>query len=181
MAITAAEKVLIVGGVLNLAYGAVLGYPITVIRVKGTPATPKYLMATQIGTLLHAAILLGLVWAARLSTLSPGWLDAAAWLVVVSSAGRHEGHRELAHRGAGRVRRKAQDRRAVGRARRIGGDSRYRHLCRRRPQNALKPVVNSLGSLAHIGVTGQPHRLPGSARGASHDVTLRSARRTAVI
>lgn len=59
MAITAAEKVLIVGEVLNLAHGAVLGYPITVIRVKDAPATPKYLMATQVGTLLHAAILLG--------------------------------------------------------------------------------------------------------------------------
>ena len=30
MAITVAEKVLIVGGVLNLAYVALLGYPITV-------------------------------------------------------------------------------------------------------------------------------------------------------
>jgi hypothetical protein len=35
MAITVAEKVLIVGGVLNLAYGTLLGYPITVIRAKG--------------------------------------------------------------------------------------------------------------------------------------------------
>ena len=43
-------------------------------------------MATHISTLLHAAVLLGLVWAVRLSTLSPGWLDAAAWLVVISSA-----------------------------------------------------------------------------------------------
>ncbi len=86
MAITVAEKVLIVGGVLNLAYGALLGYAIVVNRVKGAPATPKYLMATHIGTLLHAAVLLGLVWAARLSALGPGWLDAAAWLVVVSSA-----------------------------------------------------------------------------------------------
>jgi hypothetical protein len=34
MAITSAEKVLIVGGVLNLAYGTLLGYPITVIRAK---------------------------------------------------------------------------------------------------------------------------------------------------
>ena len=33
MAITAAEKVLIAGGMLNLAYGTLLGYPITVIRV----------------------------------------------------------------------------------------------------------------------------------------------------
>lgn len=86
MAITAAEKVLIVGGVLNLAYGALLGYPIVVIRVKGAPATPKYLMATHVGALLQAAILLGLVWAARLSTLGSGWQDAAAWLVVVTSA-----------------------------------------------------------------------------------------------
>jgi hypothetical protein len=86
MAITAAEKVLIAGGVLNLAYGALLGYPIVVIRGKGAPATPRYLLAAHIGALLHAAILLGLVWAARLSTLGPGWLDLAAWLVVVSSA-----------------------------------------------------------------------------------------------
>src|SRR5215472_5107679 len=85
MAITAAEKVLIAGGVLNLAYGALLGYPIVVIRAKGAPAAPRYLLAAHIGALLHAAILLGLVWAARLSTLSPGWLDLAAWLVVVSS------------------------------------------------------------------------------------------------
>ncbi len=61
MAITAAEKVLIAGGVLNLAYGALLGYPITVIRAKGAPATPKYLMATHVSTLLHAAVLLSVM------------------------------------------------------------------------------------------------------------------------
>jgi hypothetical protein len=86
MVITASEKVLIAGGVLNLAYGMLLGYPITVIRAKGAPATPKYLMAAHLSVLLHAAILLGLVWAARLSTLGPGWNDVAAWLLVVSSA-----------------------------------------------------------------------------------------------
>src|SRR6516225_7831637 len=86
MVISVAEKVLIAGGMLNLAYGTLLGYPITVIRVKGAPATPKYPMAAHVSALLHAAILLGLAWAARLSTLGPGWLDGAAWLVVVSSA-----------------------------------------------------------------------------------------------
>ena len=86
MAITAADKVLIVGAVLNLAYGALLGYPIVVTRVKGAPAAPKYLMATHVGALLQAAILLGLVWAARLSMLGSGWQDTAAWLVVASSA-----------------------------------------------------------------------------------------------
>jgi hypothetical protein len=83
---TAAEKVLIVGGVLNLAFGALLGYPIIVIRAKGAPAAPRYLMAAHLSVLLHAAVLLGLVWAARLSTLSSGWEELAAWLVVVSSA-----------------------------------------------------------------------------------------------
>jgi hypothetical protein len=86
MAITAAEKVLIAGGVLNLALRGAAGLSITVIRVKGAPATPKYLMAAHVGALLQAAVLLGLVWAARLSTLGPGWQDVAAWLVVVSSA-----------------------------------------------------------------------------------------------
>jgi hypothetical protein len=83
---TVAEKVLIVGGVLNLAYGVLLGFPITATRLKGAPATPKYLMAAHVGTLLHAAVLLGLVWAARLSTLASGWHDVAAGLVVASSA-----------------------------------------------------------------------------------------------
>jgi hypothetical protein len=84
--ITVAEKVLIAGGVLNLAYGMLLGYPITVIRAKGAPATPRYLMAAHVSALLHAAVLLGLVWAARLSALGPGWNEVAAWLVVVASA-----------------------------------------------------------------------------------------------
>jgi hypothetical protein len=78
MAVTVAEKVLIVGGVLNLAYGVLLGYPITVIRAKGAAATQKYLMAAHAGALLQAAVLLGLVWAARLSTLGSGWQDVAA-------------------------------------------------------------------------------------------------------
>src|SRR5215470_7466856 len=86
MVISVAEKALIAGGVLNLAYGTMLGYPITVIRVKGAPATPQYLMATHVGALLYAVVLLGLLWAARLSALGPGWQDMDAWLVVASSA-----------------------------------------------------------------------------------------------
>jgi len=86
MTITVAEKVLIVGGVLNLSYGVLLGYVIVTLRVKGAPATQRYLMATHVGTLLHAALLLGMVWAARLSKLGPDWNQAAAWLLVVESA-----------------------------------------------------------------------------------------------
>ncbi|MFG3157350.1 hypothetical protein ACGF7W_35550 [Streptomyces sp. NPDC048219] len=86
MDVTVAEKVLIVGGVLNLAYGVLLGYPIVVMRAKGAPATPKYLMSAHISTLLHGAMLLSLVWAARFSEAGAGWEEAAAWLLVVSSA-----------------------------------------------------------------------------------------------
>ncbi|MEV7001787.1 hypothetical protein AB0N62_29400 [Streptomyces sp. NPDC093982] len=86
MDVTIAEKVLIVGGVLNLAYGALLGYPIVVIRAQGAPAVPKYLMSAHVSTLLHGAVLLGLVWAARLSALGTSWEEVAAWLLVVSSA-----------------------------------------------------------------------------------------------
>jgi hypothetical protein len=39
--------VLIAGGVLNLAYGTLLGYPITVIRVKGHPGLARPYRATQ--------------------------------------------------------------------------------------------------------------------------------------
>lgn len=81
-----AEKVLIVGGVLNLAYGALLGYAIVVTRLRGASATPRYLMAAHVGVLMHAAMLLGLVWAARLSTLSSGWESVAAGLLVLASA-----------------------------------------------------------------------------------------------
>jgi hypothetical protein len=42
-------------------------------------------MAAHVGTLLQAAVLFGLVWAARLSTLGLGWQDLAAWLVVLTS------------------------------------------------------------------------------------------------
>jgi len=35
-------------------------------------ATQKYLKAAHVGALLHAAVLPGPVWAARLSTLGPG-------------------------------------------------------------------------------------------------------------
>jgi hypothetical protein len=81
-----AGKVLIFGGVLNLAVGALLGFAIVAVRTKGAATTPRYLLAAHIGTLLHAAVLLGLVWAVRLSTLGANWQSLAAWLIVVSSA-----------------------------------------------------------------------------------------------
>ncbi len=84
---------------LNLAYGVLLGYPITVTRAIGAPTTPKYLMAAHVGALLQAAVLLGLVWAARLSALDPGWLDVATLAGRCRlRADRRERHPELGYR-----------------------------------------------------------------------------------
>jgi hypothetical protein len=98
-------------------------------------------MAAHIGVILHAAILLGLVWAARLSTLGSGWEDVAAGLVVASSAliaakdtlnwltGVPDEFTEKAKT------------RAAGRDRSIGGANWYRHLPRRRPHRPVTRIV----------------------------------------
>ncbi|MEC3953517.1 hypothetical protein VMT65_10785 [Nocardia sp. CDC153] len=82
---TEADKILIVGGLLTLTYGALLGYPMIALRMRaGNPPTPRYLTVTHVGAVLQGVILFGLVFAARLSSLSSGWNVTAAWLVVVS-------------------------------------------------------------------------------------------------
>ncbi|WP_405493406.1 hypothetical protein [Nocardia sp. NBC_00511] len=82
---TATDKVLIIGGVLTLTYGALLGYPMTFLRMRtGNPPTPRYLTVAHVGAVMQGVILLGLVWAARLSDLSSGWNLTAAWLAAAS-------------------------------------------------------------------------------------------------
>ncbi|MFE3052092.1 hypothetical protein [Nocardia sp. NPDC059239] len=82
---TATDKILIIGGLLTLTYGALLGYPMIALRMReGNPPTPRYLTVTHVGAVLQGVILFGLVWAARLSDLSSGWNITAAWLVVAS-------------------------------------------------------------------------------------------------
>lgn len=80
-----AEKVLVVGGVLNLAYAMVMGFAIVITRTRGSATTPRYLNAAHIGAMMQAALLLGLVWAVQLSPLGAGWEQLAAWLLVIGS------------------------------------------------------------------------------------------------
>jgi hypothetical protein len=80
-----AEKVLIVGGVLNLAYGFVTGFLLAGIRMRG-PESPKYLTLAHIGPLMQGPMLLALVFAVQLSTLSGSLETVAASLVVAGSA-----------------------------------------------------------------------------------------------
>ena len=81
----AAAKVLIVGGVLNLAYGFFIGVFLGSVR-RTKPQAPKYLILAHTGPLMQGPILLGLAVAVGLSDLS-GWLETmGASLLVASSA-----------------------------------------------------------------------------------------------
>ncbi|MBL1076717.1 hypothetical protein JK358_20165 [Nocardia sp. 2] len=80
-----AEKILTIGGLLTLGYGSLLGFPMTAMRMKeGHPPTPRYLTVAHVGAVMQGAILLGLVWAARMSELSSWWETTAAILLVAS-------------------------------------------------------------------------------------------------
>lgn len=80
-----AAKVLVVGGVANLLYGFATGVPFMVVRSRG-PDVSRYLRNAHVGPLMQGPMLLGLVLAAQLSTLSPSLETLAAWLVVAGSA-----------------------------------------------------------------------------------------------
>jgi len=81
-----AAKVLVLGGVLNLAYGFALG--VAMARARTTaPEAPRYLVLAHVGPLMQGPMLLALTIALALSTLSPGWEQLAAWSLVAGSAG----------------------------------------------------------------------------------------------
>ena len=79
-----AEKVLILGGVLNIAYGLLTGIPAGMIRQK-SPSYSKYLRFAHIGALMWGPILISLSLAITLSTLDETVELVAAWLMVIAS------------------------------------------------------------------------------------------------
>jgi hypothetical protein len=82
--VTTAEKVLVVGGVLNLAWGVLTGYAAAAAR-RSSPEVPKYLMLTHMGGLMQGVMLLALVLAVGLSELSSGTETLSAVLLVGAS------------------------------------------------------------------------------------------------
>jgi hypothetical protein len=80
-----AYKILILGGVLNLAYSFLTG--VFMARIRTTqPSVPKYLIFAHTGPLMQGAMLLGLAVALPMSTLSDGLETLAALLLVAGSA-----------------------------------------------------------------------------------------------
>ena len=80
-----AAKILIVGGILNLAYGLLTGVFLAGARTKA-PTASKYLILAHTGPLMQGPMLLGLALAVPLSRLPAGVETLAAWLLVGSSA-----------------------------------------------------------------------------------------------
>lgn len=80
-----ASKILIVAGVSTLAYAFLLGVPLAAIRSK-SPQAPRYLILAHTGSIMSAAVLLGLVFAVALSDLSANVETIAAWLLAAGAA-----------------------------------------------------------------------------------------------
>ena len=81
-----AAKILIVGGVLNLAVAFAAGYLLSNKRLTPPHEGPYYLLQAHRGALQEGFMLLGLAWAVQLSRLPEGIEIAAAWLLVAASA-----------------------------------------------------------------------------------------------
>lgn len=79
-----AEKILILGGVLNIAYGLLMGIPVAIIRLN-SPTYSKYLRVVHIGALMWGPILISLSLALVLSPLDDSIELVAAWLMVIAS------------------------------------------------------------------------------------------------
>jgi hypothetical protein len=79
-----AAKILIVGGVLNLAYSFLTGFLLANTR-RRSPAASKYLVFAHVGPLMQGPMLLSLVFAVILSPLPTGVKALAASLMVAES------------------------------------------------------------------------------------------------
>ncbi len=80
-----AVKILIAGGVLNLAYGFLTGLFMASVR-RTSPEAPRYLVTAHVTPLMQGAMLLGLTVAVGLSTLPASVEVLGASLLVAASA-----------------------------------------------------------------------------------------------
>jgi len=86
MHFTNAEKVLVVGGTLSLVFSFVMGFILSRARLKDPSADHAWLLQAHRVALWEGFMLLGLVFAVELSTLSQGLETLAAWLLVTAAA-----------------------------------------------------------------------------------------------
>jgi hypothetical protein len=82
---SAASKVLIVAGVLNLAAAFVVGFILSVQRLKEPDRPGGYLLQSHRVMLWESFMLLGLAYGVTLARLPSGWKLAGAILLVASA------------------------------------------------------------------------------------------------
>jgi len=76
-----AQKVLVVYGTLSIAYGMVLGLPLSRIRML-EPVGPRHLITAHLSALMQGAMHLGLSVAVGFATFTP-WVETVAALALV--------------------------------------------------------------------------------------------------
>jgi hypothetical protein len=81
---TTGEKVLILGGVLNLCYATATGLVMTLTKIRGGSIS-RYLTFAHVGPLMQGPILLGLALALRLSNMGTSLQLLTASMLVASS------------------------------------------------------------------------------------------------
>jgi hypothetical protein len=80
-----AEKVLTVGGLSLVAYGFLLGVPISMIRMK-SPHVSRHLITAHLAAIIQGALLLGMSRAVMFSTLAANLETAASALLLTGVA-----------------------------------------------------------------------------------------------
>lgn len=79
-----AAQVLTIYGVLSLAYGFVLGLPLSAVRLRA-PHASRHLVTAHLAAIIQGALYLGLTAAAAFSTLPP-WVEVVAALLLVGGS-----------------------------------------------------------------------------------------------
>ena len=82
---TRAQEIVIVYGVVSIAYGFALGIPLSNERM-AAPSASRHLVIAHLSAILQGALYLALPAAFALSTLTPSLETTAAVLLIVGSA-----------------------------------------------------------------------------------------------
>lgn len=85
MTMATAVNVLVVGGVGNVVLSFVLGWVLSMKRMKGPMAPHHWLLVAHTVSLQEGLLLLGLSWAMTFAEMSAGLAVVGAWLLVIAS------------------------------------------------------------------------------------------------
>lgn len=80
-----AQKILVTYGVVSLAFGFLLGLPLSSVRMKA-PEASSHLVTAHLSAIIQGAMLLGLSVAMGFSTLTRTVETVGAWLLVAGCA-----------------------------------------------------------------------------------------------